>query len=295
MHESERGKFRVTTFGDDGPVGHHVEPSMEKVAEEIAVGHGYKSVRPASDDEVMAWTSTSKFIEGSKRVAFTQAANMLNFRAGKQDKRSQAREIEMRAHKLASEGHWDDAVDVLQRGIKDLGGVGVRIPPVATVVQENKWSRGPNSTLLVGEWQAWVDGDGHWRVRGPNPDDEAHYADGDIELTEAEDTEAGNSATRRKMRAERAKKAARAYIKSRQGFGRAPSLIAGLDARPGIKEIATQVKQSIDNQIAVNPDGQALIACDAGAVQRLTKDITANLSMAIDSWIDDALDDTVVG
>lgn len=68
--------------------------------------------------------------------------------------------------------------------------------------------------MLVGDWQAWVDGDGHWKVRGPDPDNEAHYADGDIELTEAEYTEAGNSEARRKIRARRAKEAARAYIKT---------------------------------------------------------------------------------
>lgn len=85
---------------------------------------------------------------------------------------------------------------------------------VATFAEEGKWTSGADSTLLIGNWQAWVDGEGHWKVRGPNPDDEAHYADGDIELTDAEYTEAGNSGARRKIRAARAKKAARAYIQS---------------------------------------------------------------------------------
>lgn len=80
--------------------------------------------------------------------------------------------------------------------------------------EEGKWTSGADSTLLVDRWQAWVDGEGHWKVRGPDPDDEAHYADGDIELTEAEYTEAGNSAARRKIRVTRAKKAARSYINS---------------------------------------------------------------------------------
>lgn len=70
--------------------------------------------------------------------------------------------------------------------------------------------------MLIGDWQAWVDGDGHWKVRGPDPDDERHYADGDIELTEAEYTEAGNSQARKKIRARRAKEAARTYIKTMQ-------------------------------------------------------------------------------
>ena len=85
---------------------------------------------------------------------------------------------------------------------------------VATFAAEGKWTSGADATMLIGDWQAWVDGEGHWKVRGPDPDNEAHYGGGDIELTEAEDTEAGNSTARRKIRAERAKKAARAYIKS---------------------------------------------------------------------------------
>lgn len=80
---------------------------------------------------------------------------------------------------------------------------------------EGKWTSGADSTLLLGDWQAWVDGEGHWKVRGPDPDNAASYADGDIALTEAEYIEAGNSEVRRKIRAQRAKKAARAYIAAR--------------------------------------------------------------------------------
>jgi hypothetical protein len=83
-----------------------------------------------------------------------------------------------------------------------------------TFAEEGKWTSGADSTLLVGDWQAWVDSEGHWKVRGPDPDNEAHYADGDIELTEAEYIEAGNSEARRKIRARRAKEAARTYIKT---------------------------------------------------------------------------------
>lgn len=88
---------------------------------------------------------------------------------------------------------------------------------MATFAEEGKWTSGPEATLLIGGWQAWVDGDGRWKVRGPDPDNEAHYADGDIALTEAEYIEAGNAAARRKIRAARAKKAARAYIQAAAG------------------------------------------------------------------------------
>jgi hypothetical protein len=85
---------------------------------------------------------------------------------------------------------------------------------VASFAEEGKWTSGADATMLMGDWQAWVDGEGHWKVRGPDPDNEAHYADGDIELTEAEYIEAGNSEARRKIRARRSKEAARAYIKT---------------------------------------------------------------------------------
>jgi hypothetical protein len=78
---------------------------------------------------------------------------------------------------------------------------------------DGQWTQGANSTLIVGDWQAWVDGDGGWRVRGPDPDNADHYADGEIVLTEDEEIEAGNSVARRKIRARRAKEAARSYIK----------------------------------------------------------------------------------
>lgn len=78
---------------------------------------------------------------------------------------------------------------------------------------EGQWTSGANSTLVVGDWQAWVDGDGGWRVRGPDQDNADHYADGEIALTEDEEIEAGNSGARRKIRARRAKEAARSYIK----------------------------------------------------------------------------------
>jgi hypothetical protein len=66
------------------------------------------------------------------------------------------------------------------------------------VVREGQWTPGADSTLIIGDWQAWVDGEGHWKVRGPDPDDEAHDAAG------------------RKIRAQRAKKAARSLIQSMQ-------------------------------------------------------------------------------
>lgn len=91
-----------------------------------------------------------------------------------------------------------------------------------TFAKEGKWTPGTNATLFIGDWQAWVDGEGHWKVRGPDPDDPAHYADGDIELTEVEYEEAGNSEARRKIRRQRAKKAASSYIRAMTTRSRVP-------------------------------------------------------------------------
>lgn len=97
--------------------------------------------------------------------------------------------------------------------------------------KEGKWTPGADATLVMGDWQAWVDGEGHWKVRGPDPDDAAHYAGGDIELTAAEYEEAGNSEARRKIRRQRAKEAARSYIRSMTARPRASGHATRLSAQ----------------------------------------------------------------
>lgn len=116
---------------------------------------------------------------------------------------------------------------------------------VATFAEEGKWTSGADATMLVGDWQAWVDGEGHWKVRGPDPDNEAHYADGDIELTEAEYIEAGNSEARRKIRARRAKEAARAYIKT---------MTQSSKRHHATKKSPAQLQREIDEVLSRSPD-----------------------------------------
>jgi hypothetical protein len=115
----------------------------------------------------------------------------------------------------------------------------VKTLPRVRSAEEGKWTSGSSSTMIVGDWQAWVDGEGHWKVRGPDPDNDAHYADGDVELTEAEFIEAGNSEARRKIRSRRAKEAARAYIKTMQP-----------------KKSDAQLKREIDDAIAESARGK---------------------------------------
>src|SRR6476620_10877185 len=71
-----------------------------------------------------------------------------------------------------------------------------------------KWTSGRNSVLFIetpsGTWRATAhEADSSWAVRGPDPDDAAHYADGEI----LED-EAGSARERFSL----AKKRARAYV-----------------------------------------------------------------------------------
>ena len=78
---------------------------------------------------------------------------------------------------------------------------------------DGKWTTGRNPVMFVdsttGPWKASVDSDeATWSVRGPDPDDEAHYASG--EATNAD--VAGGSTLDLKGRIAAAKKQARAYI-----------------------------------------------------------------------------------
>jgi hypothetical protein len=121
MQNRGEGKLRATMFGTDGPRGHITRNTDKELAEELLHYYVATNVRPAGDAEVMRWTSTPEFERGAKHSAFTQAANMLGYRAGKRDKRDLARAIETRAHALWSAGDLDGAIRVLENGIKEIG------------------------------------------------------------------------------------------------------------------------------------------------------------------------------
>jgi len=138
-----------------------------------------------------------------------------------------------------------------------------------TFAQEGKWTPGADATLVMGDWQAWVDGEGHWKVRGPDPDDAAHYADGDIELTEVEYEEAGNSEARRKIRRARAKKAASSYIRSMTARPRATRHATRLSARRSTppRKSPAQLDREIA-QVLGRKQGQAAVIDVAHARRR---------------------------
>lgn len=80
-------------------------------------------------------------------------------------------------------------------------------------MSESKWTSGPHPALFidstVGTWKAMVDtDDASWHVRGPDPDNEAHYASGEATNLDV----AEGSALDLKGRIAAAKKQARAYI-----------------------------------------------------------------------------------
>lgn len=121
MQNRGEGKFRATIFGSDGPRGHITRNTDRELAEELLHYYSVQDVKAATDAEVVRWTTSCEFDQGSKRVAFTQAVNTLSYQAGKADKRARAREIEDRAHELAAANQWDKAIKTLEAGIKEIG------------------------------------------------------------------------------------------------------------------------------------------------------------------------------
>lgn len=71
---SEPGRYRVTYLAPDGPHSHATRDTLDACVEDAADWFPI-SVAPASDDEVIAWTTTPEFVEGAARVAEVQRLN----------------------------------------------------------------------------------------------------------------------------------------------------------------------------------------------------------------------------
>lgn len=119
MQNPGEGKLRATMFGTDGPRGHITRNTDRELAAELGDRYLVRSLRPASDAEVMKWTASSEFTEGSKRVAFTQAQNTLGFLASKTGRYDRAQEIRARAD---AAGDIEKATRIIEAGIKELRG-----------------------------------------------------------------------------------------------------------------------------------------------------------------------------
>lgn len=121
MQNRGEGKLRATVFGTDGPRYHITRNTDRELADELAATWGtVKSIRPASESEVMKWTSSCEFTRGSKLVALTQASNTIRYRGSKTGKYDRASEIDRKADALAATD-IDAAIAILEAGIKEIG------------------------------------------------------------------------------------------------------------------------------------------------------------------------------
>jgi hypothetical protein len=71
----EDGALRVTTFDEDGPIGHTTRPTIAKLAEEVHRDWHPQHIEPASEAAIMAWTGTERFARGAAAVAEVQRFN----------------------------------------------------------------------------------------------------------------------------------------------------------------------------------------------------------------------------
>jgi len=70
----ERGSRRVTYLAKDGPRGHFTSASHRALIEHVADGYPVHA-RPATDADVIVWTSTPEYADGARRVLEVQRAN----------------------------------------------------------------------------------------------------------------------------------------------------------------------------------------------------------------------------
>lgn len=75
MSDPAEGPLRVTTFDEDGPIGHTTRRSLEALAEDVYRDWHPETITPASEAEVLAWTGTERFARGAAAVAEMQRRN----------------------------------------------------------------------------------------------------------------------------------------------------------------------------------------------------------------------------
>ena len=136
MSHPEDGAWRLTNFLHDGPWGHDTRPTIRELAELVA-NRRPASIRPATDDDVIAWTSTPAFVTGAKHVAFIQAINALSYaRSRGSDADYQAmRDLELRAHQLYATDP-DAAIALVQSGLPQQNPL---TGTVGTLTQNPAW------------------------------------------------------------------------------------------------------------------------------------------------------------
>lgn len=136
------GPIRVTEFQKDGPRGHSTARSDDELLDRV-IGDFSKGVRftPATEEEVIEWTTSDEFVEGSKRVAFIQAHNTYSYLAQKAGvSYEEIGTLTDRAHRAAHED-IEKGTAVFERAIKVIveNHPQVRRNPSRSLVQNPPW------------------------------------------------------------------------------------------------------------------------------------------------------------
>lgn len=76
------GWWQVSSFRDDGPLGHTERENKDSAISWALEGYPTEHHRVVTEQEFVTLTSTPKYFEGSRRVTFTQLDNALRYEAG---------------------------------------------------------------------------------------------------------------------------------------------------------------------------------------------------------------------
>jgi hypothetical protein len=79
---SEPGRVRVTLLAPDGPRGHVTRDDLAALVEAV-IDYGPETARPATDAEVIAWTSTEEYVAGAERVEMIRRWNEAHSQGGR--------------------------------------------------------------------------------------------------------------------------------------------------------------------------------------------------------------------
>jgi hypothetical protein len=99
MSMPQEGPMRLTYLMHDGPRGHDVG-TRTQLAERLAQTL-FLQVRPASEAEVMAWTTTPTYVRGAEIVALVQAENEFRQLASRMDRYQEVEAVLQQAHVLS--------------------------------------------------------------------------------------------------------------------------------------------------------------------------------------------------
>jgi hypothetical protein len=163
----DRPPLRATTFLVDGPWGHENYKTVTAIADELA-RRDWDEIRAADEDEVIEWTSTPEFVEGSKRVAYVQAANALRYWAGQKGYESaewrRADDLLRKTDRM-DPADIDEAIAIVERELKTVAPAS---NPVANPAWVTKALAQAYETVAGRVPPAWLPKLTDVRASGPN-------------------------------------------------------------------------------------------------------------------------------